>query len=218
MQTLWIIGNSGAARECFWLFRDMLSADAVLASNMNFGGFLGWRGHEGDLKSLQDQYRGEALEYPIAGNDVFVIAIGEPYLREDVYLTMKQRDAKFFTLIHPWSDVTPSADCGEANVFQRGSTVFCDVKIGNANYLNGAANISHDASIGDYNFFGPYALVLGGCKVGSRNVVAVRSTLLANARIGNDNIITPGSIVYKGCRDNRRMVGNPALPMKPTTK
>lgn len=218
MQTLWIIGNSGAARECYWLFKDMLSADAALASKMDFGGFLSWRGHKGNLKSLQDQDRGEALEYPIATDDLFVIGIGEPHLREDVYRTMKQRCANFFTLIHPWSDVTPSADFGEANVFQRGSTIFCDVKIGNANYLNGAANISHDSVVGDYNFFGPYALVLGGCKVGSRNTIAVRSTLLANARIGDDNLITPGSIVYKGCGNNRRMAGNPAVPMKQVEK
>lgn len=30
MQRLIIIGNSGAARECYWLFQDMCAADASL--------------------------------------------------------------------------------------------------------------------------------------------------------------------------------------------
>jgi len=34
---------------------------------------------------------------------------------------------------------------------------------------------------------------------------------LSGAKIGNDNTIAPGAFVYKGCRDNRLLAGNPAL-------
>lgn len=212
MRRLWIIGNSGAARECYWLFRDMLSADIRLEKSCEFAGFLGWRGYESNLKTLAELFRGEALDYMPGRADEFVIGVGDPQLRADIWLTMKERGAKFFTLVHPWSDITPSAIIGEANIFQRGSTVFCDAVIGNANYLNGAVNISHDARLGDANFLGPYTLVLGGCRIGSRNLLSVRSTLLPGARIGDDNIVTPGSFIYKGCGNRRRLTGNPAIP------
>lgn len=212
MKKLWLIGNSGAARECYWLFRDMLEADASFEREYEFGGFLGWRGHEPNLKSLADLYRGQALGRPPEEGDVFAIGIGEPALREDAYLTMKERGALFLTLAHPLTGITETAKIGEANIFQRNSTVFCDSEVGNANYLNGAVNISHDAKIGDANFLGPFTLILGGCKLGSRNLIAARVTMLPHSRVGDDNIIAPGSVVYKGCGNNRRMAGNPALP------
>lgn len=213
MRRLWIIGNSGAARECYWLFRDMLSADAKLEKTCEFAGFLAWRGYASNLKTLAEFFRGEALDYMPTLEDVFAIGVGAPQLRSDIWLTMKERGAKFFTLVHPWSDIAPSAIIGEANIFQRASTVFCDAVIGNANYLNGAVNISHDVKLGDANFLGPYALALGGSQIGSRNLLSVRTTLLPGARIGDDNIITPGSFVYKGCGNHRRLTGNPALPV-----
>ncbi|WP_291332482.1 transferase [Desulfovibrio sp.] len=211
MQRLKIIGNSGAARECYWLFQDMCAADASLKTRCRFHGFLSWRNYSGDLKKLQNMFLGDALDYSINDEDIFVIGIGNPNLREDVYVTMKSRGASFFTLCHPLADINPDSNVGEANIFQRNSTVFCDVSLGNANYLNGAVNLSHDATVGDYNFVGPFSLILGNCSVGSRNLLAARTTLLPGARIGDDNIIAPSSVIYKGCRNNCRLAGNPAL-------
>lgn len=211
MQRLIIIGNSGAARECYWLFQDMCAADVNLKTNCTFHGFLSWRSYSSDLKSLKSLFLGDALDYSITEKDVFVIGIGKPQLREDVYVTMKSRGAVFFTLCHPLADINPEATIGEANIFQRNSTVFCDAHLGNANYLNGAVNLSHDVTVGDYNFIGPFSLVLGNCSVGSRNLLAARSTILPGARIGDNNIIAPASVVYKGCRNFCRLAGNPAL-------
>lgn len=211
MQRLVIIGNSGAARECYWLFQDMCEADPGLKTRCRFHGFLSWRNHCGDLKNLKDMLLGDAFEHSIEQKEVFAIGIGNPRLREDVYVTMKSRGAAFFTLRHPLADINPEANIGEANIFQRNSTVFCDASLGNANYLNGAVNLSHDATVGDYNFIGPFSLILGNCSAGSRNLLAARTTLLPGARIGDDNIIAPSSVVYKGCRNKCRLAGNPAL-------
>lgn len=213
MRRIWIIGNSGAARECYWIYRDMLAASAETEKNCEFKGFLSWRGYPENLKTLAEMLKGEALDYPPQNDDEFIIGMGEPDLRADVYATMKARGANFFTLLHPLSDINPSAEIGEANVFQRSCSVYCDARLGNANYLNGAVNLSHDVHAGDANFFGPYALILGNCRIGSRNLFAVRTTLLPNARVGNGNIFSPGCVVYKGCGSGKRLAGNPAVPI-----
>ena len=210
---LWIIGNSGAARECFWIFKDMLAADARLEQECRFGGFLSWGGYPSNLKELDSWFRGPVEAYAIEPEDVFAIGVGAPRLRAAIYAAMKERGADFFTLMHPLADVNPSARIGEANIFQRSCSVFCDASIGHANYLNGAVNLAHDVVAGAANFFGPFSLVLGNCRVGSRNQLAVHVALLPGSRIGDDNIIAPGSVVYKGCGHGRRMAGNPALPM-----
>ena len=211
MQRVIIIGNSGAARECYWLYQDMCAGETFLTADTEFGGFLSWKHYPADLRELSDLQKGDADSYPIRTEDRFVIGIGEPSLRKAVFEAFKAKGASFFTLRHPISALTESASIGEANIFQRGSTVFCNAQLGNANYLNGSVNLSHDAEVGNYNFFGPFSLVLGGVRVGDGNLVAVRSTLLPNSRIGNGNILAPHSVIYKGCGDRCRMAGNPAL-------
>ena len=215
MRRLFIIGNSGAARECYWIFEDMLQADSALRQTHSFGGFLAWRGFPANLRSLAGLLRGEAVAHELSENDRFAIGIADPAIRRAVFESFKARDARFMTLRHPWTDISPTASIGEANIFQRGSTVFCDVTVGNANYFNGAVNLSHDVVVGDYNFVGPFSLLLGGSSVGDENMVATQCTLLPKARIGNRNILAPGSFVYKGCRDNCRLAGNRALKLGP---
>ena len=211
MPQIVIIGNSGAARECYWLLDDMIRAAPGQRNYYKFKGFLAWNGYQGDLKKLAHFLLGDTREYVLSSEDLFVIGIGQPDLRKVIYEDFKARGAGFLTLAHPWSDISPAAEVGEANIFQRGSTVHCDACIGNANYFNGAINVGHDVEIGDYNFIGPASLLLGESRIGSQNMIGVRSTILPKARIGNGNSIAPGSIVYKGCGDNRRLAGNPAL-------
>jgi len=211
MNHIIIIGNSGAARECYWLFQTMLDASPLLASEYDFGGFLSWEQYKGDLKNLQHLFLGDIANHIINQGNLYVIGIGAPRLRKEVYEYCKRKRANFFTLRHPLSDINPSAHIGEANIFQGASTVFCDAQLGNANYLNGAVNLSHDANVGNYNFFGPFSLVLGDSYVGDENMFATRCTVLPHARVGNMNIIAPYSVVYKGCGNGERVAGNPAL-------
>ena len=211
MCRVFIIGNSGAARECYWLLDDMRKSEAVLERSITFGGFLSWRDFPGNLKGLSHLERGDAEAFAPQPKDAFVIGIGSPALRQEIYTLMKARGGEFFTLCHPLAAINPHARIGEANIFQRNSTVFCDALLGNANYLNGAVNLSHDAVVGDYNFFGPFSLVLGEARVGSGNSFAARCTLLPKARIGDGNILAPGCVVYKGCKDGCRLAGNPAV-------
>ena len=206
-----IIGNSGAARECYWIYRDMLASAPAMKNYYTFHGFLDWKGYKGDLKELASLHLTTADDYDIGPDDFFVIGVGQPALRKAIFEEFKGRGAHFMNLIHPWTDICASAELGEGNVFQRGCTVYCNAKIGNANYINGAANLSHDAEIGDYNFLAPYSLVLGGASIGSENHLGPHSVILEHVHIGNNNSIAPASTLYKGCGNNCRMAGNPAL-------
>lgn len=206
-----IVGNSGAARECYWLLQDMIQATPGLANIYKFRGFLSWKRHVADLKSMSSWLLGDADDYVIQPDDVFVIGMGDPGLRKAVFESFKERGASFLTLIHPWSNINSTAQLGEGNIFQRGSTVYCDSVVGNANYFNGAVNVAHDVQIGDYNFLGPFSLLLGECRIGSGNTMSTQTTILPKARVGDCNHIAPGSFVYKGCKNNCRMAGNPAL-------
>ncbi len=204
-----IIGNSGAGRECYWLLRDVMKADSAV----RFKGFLAFEGFAGDLEELSTHALGTDDAYSIELNDVFVIAIGDPKLRLKAYGKWKARGAKFFSLIHPTAAITPNTVMGEANIFTRDCYISCNVSIGSANFFNGQVAVGHDCVIGDANFFGPYSLLLSNNRVGSCNAFGARSVILPGAKIGNDNMLAAGAYVYKGCRDNRIMAGNPAQDM-----
>ena len=47
-------------------------------------------------------------------------------------------------------------------------------------------------------------------KIGNDNTFGTNAIILAHATIGNNNKIAPLSCVYRGCRDNCYMMGNPA--------
>ena len=211
MPNVVIVGVGGAARECYWILDDMLKAAPGLKNYYLFKGFLNWNKHPQDLKRLASFLLGDGEKYSPCSDDVFVIGIAQPSVRKEIYEFFKAQDAAFMNLVHPWSDIASSAIIGEGNIFQRGSTVYCDTVVGNANYFNGSVNLSHDSCIGDFNFIGPTSLLLGESSIGSLNSFGSNVTVLPKARIGDANIIAPGSVIFKGCRNNCRMAGNPAL-------
>ena len=86
-----------------------------------------------------------------------------------------------------------------------------NINIGNCNVFNGDIIVGHDVEIGDFNFFGPRSQILGNVKVGSSNQIGINAILLPKSKIGNNNKIAPLSAIYKGCKDNCYMLGNPAL-------
>lgn len=216
MPKIIIIGNAGAARECYWMLRDVMESVSApgFPAYYSFAGFLDWQGYAGDLKELQHLHLGTADAHVISPDELFVIGVGDPGLRRDIFTAFKARGATFMNLIHPWTYISPSAVIGEGNIFQRGTTVYCNAVIGNGNYLNGAVNLSHDAAIDDFNFLAPYAVVLGHAKIGSCNHLGPYSVILDNAHMGNGNTLAPASVIYKGCKDNCHMAGNPALKIK----
>lgn len=206
-----IVGNSGAARECYWILRDLLESSPGLSAYYDFEGFYSWQGYEGNLKELASFFRGPVEDAEIFPSRLYVIGVGEPHLRRDIFIWLKARNASLMNLIHPWTAICPSATMGEGNVFQRGCTIYANAVIGDGNYINGAANLSHDASIGDFNFLAPYSIVLGGASIGSLNHLGPHAVVLEQSRMGNNNSLGPASSLFKGCGDNGRYAGCPAL-------
>lgn len=211
MSRLVIVGNSGAARECYWIIRDMAESAAPGEAPWEFAGFYAFGGHPGNLRELAPLFRGNIEDHEVSPDERYVIGIGQPELRKTIFEALTGRGARFTNLIHPWTSLCPSAVIGTGNIFQRGCTVYANASIGNGNYINGAVNIAHDAVIGDFNFLAPYSIVLGGARVGSLNWLAPHAVIMDRARVGDSNLVGPNSSVFKGCGDHTRLLGAPAL-------
>lgn len=209
MKKIYIVGGNGFARECYLYLLWTCQSNPEI----QFAGFLGHGGygHTVDYKNLQEFYKGEVADHIFNIDEYVVIGAGYPELRQKIYNELKARNVQFFNLIPPYVYINSTVEIGEGNVFVAPFTVTVNIKIGNGNVFNGGIVIGHDAVIGDCNFFGPRSQILGGVKIGNNNQVGAGSILLPKAKIGNNNIIAPLSAVYKGCKDNCHMLGNPAL-------
>lgn len=209
MKNVYIVGGDGFARECYLY----LSWVREYNPEIKFAGFLGHSGygHTVDYKNVQEFYLGEVAEHQFTADEYVIIGAGYPGLRRRIYNELKARGVQFFNLIPPYVYLNPTVEIGEANVFVAPFTPGPNVKIGNGNVFNGGVVVGHDAQIGDCNFFGGKSHVLGGAVLGDNNQIGTASVILPHAKIGNNNKIAPLSCVYKGCKDNCYMLGNPAL-------
>lgn len=206
MKKVFIVGGDGFARECYWRLNEMKRTDA----SVEFAGFLGHGGygHTVDYKHLQEFYLGEESDHTFKDDEYAVIGAGYPELRRKIYNDLKKRNVRFFNLI--LGKYGSSVTFGEANISLY-TSLTVNTKIGNGNVFNGAVIVGHDTEIGDFNFFGPRSSVLGTVKIGNDNIIGTNAVILPHAKIGNNNKVAPLSAVYKGCRHNCYMLGNPAL-------
>lgn len=206
MKKVFIVGGDGFARECHSNLNVMKRDDP----SVEFGGFLGHGGygHTVNYKHLQEFYLGEESDHTFKEDEYVIIGAGYPDLRRKIYNDLKKRNVRFFNLI--LGKYGSSVTFGEANISVY-TSLTVNTKIGNGNVFNGAVIVGHDTEIGDFNFFGPRSSVLGTVKIGNDNIIGTNAVILPHAKIGNNNKVAPLSAVYKGCRHNCYMLGNPAL-------
>ncbi len=208
MKKIYIVGGNGFARECY-LYISKISA---INLEIRFAGFLGHGGygHTVDYMELQKFYKGEVSEHQFQSDEYVIIGAGYPPLRKKIYNDLKQMGVNFYTLKHN-SNICNEVKFGEANIFIATNICSHNIKVGNCNLFNGQVLVGHDVSVGDFNFFGPRVSILGEVKIGNHNQIGTNSVLLPHVKIGNNNKIAPLSALYKGCKDNCYMLGNPAL-------
>ena len=206
---IYVVGGDGFARECFHNIQKMRRFD----DSVEFAGFLGHGGygHTVDYKDYQHYYLGEFSEHNFAEDEYACIGAGYPELRRKIYEDLKAggiRLANIYT-----EPLCESAVIGEGNVILFCGGLAPNVRLGNGNVLNGNVILGHDAKVGDFNFLGPRSMLLGYVSIGNDNVIGAGSVIMAHKSLGNNNKIAPLSVVYRSCKDNQCMIGNPAKRM-----
>jgi sugar O-acyltransferase (sialic acid O-acetyltransferase NeuD family) len=140
----------------------------------------------------------------------FLIAIGQPDLRRSVWLRLRERGARFATLVHPTAYVAGSSRVGRGCIVCPFGFVGVLADVGPNVALNVHCSIGHDAVVGDHSVLSPFACVGGesvlgaACLLGPACVVAPKKTIGAYSRI------SAGAAVYDDFGAGHLLVGNPA--------
>lgn len=201
MKDLIIVCAGGFGREVFYLAKKI--------GKWNIKGFIDDNIHALDGVNIALPIIGTIKDWVPSENEVFALGVSNPKTKETIVGLMKEKGAKFETLIAPHSRIIETTTIGEGCIIS-GSIGDC-VKIGN--YVNVMGSmIGQDSTIGDYSTTTGYTNVVSA-HIGKRVFVGSHAVILNGKKVGDDAFVCAGSIVFSNVKSGTKVFGNPAKKM-----
>jgi sugar O-acyltransferase (sialic acid O-acetyltransferase NeuD family) len=204
-KTLFIYGNAGVGKELAYLLDVTQQArqwdDVVFINDYENGQDV--LGH--DVISFE-----ESLRYADKGTCEYVIALGEPALRAELYEKCVAHGLKMATVFGGQYPLSDSSNVGEGSIVNLGAILTIQTKIGNNCLLNKSVAIGHNVVIGNHCVISPNSVIGGFTEIGDQTYVGSGVVIRDRIKIGKNCIIGMGSVVTKNVQDCQVVVGNPA--------
>lgn len=204
---VFIVGAGGLGREAFQYTHDSLDESIYEII-----------GHLDDDPSRAGR-EGVKLAIPVIGsvsshdpdpNDLYVMAIGEPSVREKLAAEFKRKGGSFLTVVHPLAYIASNATIGEGCIVAPFATVGAGAAIGAFTHLHFYSSAAHDTRIGRSVSLSPYAAVNGQAVIGECVFLGTHATVNPTKRVGDYSKVTAGSVVYRDVPKGSIADGNPA--------
>jgi len=201
MKNVIIIATGAVAAEITSYIED---TDMGIKDGLCIKGYLEY---EYNIEKYYNNYHylkpilGDIDSYYPQEDDYFILGVSNIPFREKVIETMKSKNAKFCTIIHPSSIIAKTAKIGEGCFISPFCTIGPNASIGNFNHLTSYSFISHDSEIGNNNVLSSAGLC-GHVKIGNNNSFYVRSVVIPEITIGDNCVIQAGMVVDKNVPDN----------------
>lgn len=200
-----IVGAGGMGREVLQWVKDINSTEPTWD-------ILGFIDDNADaLNDIKCDYNiiGSISEWQVKEDEYFALAIASPMLKEKIVSDLKSRNAKFATIIHPYTRIGSFNCIGEGSIIYPGAAISVNVSIGKFVTMLGSI-IGHDARVGDYTSIMGTCNINGGVKIGKRVFLGCQTVTVPGRKIGDDAYVAAGSVVMTNIRSGIRVMGNPA--------
>lgn len=122
----------------------------------------------------------------------FIVAVGDPLLRERLYDQYVARGFMSVPIIHPYASVSPSAEVSEGVVVFAGAVIATLAQIKTGVIVNHGAIIEHDCRVEAFAHIAPGAVLAGQAEIGAG------AFLGANASVRHGKKIAPRSVIGNG--------------------
>lgn len=198
MKDLIIVCAGGFGREVYYL--------AKATGKWKIKGFI-----DDNIEALN----GVNIALPIIGtikdwvpkeNEVFALGVSNPKTKEKIVNIMKEKGAKFETIIAPYARVIETAEIGEGCIIS-GTVGDCAIL---GNYVNVMGSmIGQDSTIGDFSTTTGYTNI-ASAHLGKRVFVGSHAVVLHGLTVGDDAYICAGSIVFSRVKAGAKVFGCPA--------
>ena len=197
-----IIGASGHGK---------VIADIVIKSGDTVVGFLD-DGVEKGMLVAGIEILGKTEDYKDFADCEFVIAIGNPYIREKI---ADMLPVEWYTAIHPNAVISSlDVEIGEGTVVMANAVINSSAKIGKHCIINTGAIVEHDNILSDYVHISPNATLSGIVTVGKSTHIGAGSCTKQVLNIASDCVFGAGSVIVKDITESGTYAGVPVRKIK----
>jgi UDP-perosamine 4-acetyltransferase len=141
----------------------------------------------------------------------FFLAIGDNYIRRNIFHFLVKNDAKLPNLFDPYSFVDQSVEYGQGNIFFHNSYVGPSVKLGCNNIFNTGCVVEHNSSVLNHCHLAPNSVICGNSHIDDLCFLGANSTVINNIKICSEIKLGAGSTVTKSIKNkSSTYVGSPA--------
>ena len=204
MYNIVIVGAGGYGREVYYLAKDSFDF-----SKYQIKGFLSNNKSDLDNFDMKVEIIGDPDYYEAKENDRFLFAIGNIETKKRLVKRLKNKGAKFLTLIHPTSRVVETAKIGEGVIISSFCLVSDHAQLDDFVTMNGYSSCGHDAKVGKYCILSPYAALNGFVVLEDEVFLGTHATVLAHKKVGYQSKVSANSVVMRDVPPNRIVFGVP---------
>ena len=206
-----IVGAGGFAIEVLEIFHQNKQVDALAFYDdftLDSPSFLFDK-----FPILIDQ--NQAIEHFNLYGNLFAIGVGNPLIREKMYVKFSNLGGEIVSVISRFADIgSYDITIGKGTNILSGAIISNSVEVGLANIIYYNSIITHDVITGNFVEISPGAKLLGKCKIGDFTTVGSNAVVLPNIIVGKNVKIGAGAVVTKDLPDNCVAVGVPAKIIK----
>ena len=200
-----IVGAGGMGRELLQWVKDINTVEP----EWNILGFIDDNDKALEGKECDYEIMGSISGWDVRDDQYFAIAIAEPRTKEKIVHCLKNKGAKFATIIHPRARIGQFNKIGEGTVLYPDATLSVNIRIGDFVTLLGST-VGHDAEVGDFSSIMGSCNINGNVKLGKRVFLGCQVITVPGRKIGDDAYVAAGSVVMTNIKKNTKVMGYPA--------
>lgn len=206
VKDLIIVGASGFGRELLSVIEEINAAQPT----WNVLGFI-----DDNLSALD----GFDIEYKVLGTikdwkptekEMYALAIASPKIKEKIVPQLKEKGAKFATILAPTAAIGKRSTIGEGVVMFKDAGISVDVTVGNFVFFNGRSSVGHDCVIGDYTTLSPYVCISGKTVIGKCVNIGTLASTHPGVIVGDYATIGMNSAAIRRVKPGTTVIGVPA--------
>jgi len=144
----------------------------------------------------------------------FVIAVGEPSARKQLFDRVISSGYAFTTLIDETAVISATAKISAGCVINAGAVVSSNAVIKENCFLMFHTIVGHDAVVNSHCVICPKATVGGFSAVGEETLLGLGSSMKEGVKVGSRVIVGLGSRLFRDVEDGMTVIGNPARVTK----
>lgn len=210
MKELIIVGAGGFGRELY----NYAQGSIGYGKDFIIKGFLDFNQHALDRFCNYPPILGNDVDYEIQNDDVFVLAIGNVRVKQKSIVSLTNRGAIFYTLIHKTAIINSNVEMGDGCVIMPHAVIGSDAKIGSHTLIQANAVVAHDVKIGECCRLDCFTTCVGGVIIGNFVTLHTSSVINHKVKIGDFATVGACSFVIRNVQENATVFGVPAVTLK----